>query len=260
MDTELRISPIRAFKDNYIWVIHNQTHAVVIDPGAAGPVLDFLHKNRLSLTAILITHHHSDHVDGIAALVQHYAAPVYGPATEIIPCMSIAVREGNTIALKELALSLSVLDVPGHTAGHIAYYAHGMLFCGDTLFGCGCGRLFEGTAAQMYASLTKFAQLPPSTQVYCAHEYTLDNIAFALAVDPNNPDLQARALTDRDLIAQGKPTLPSSIAAELATNPFLRCQAAAIQRYVAQASGRSWSTPTEIFGQLRLLKNNFVHK
>lgn len=257
MNPDLRISPISAFRDNYIWAIHTSTHAAVIDPGDAGPVLAFLQKNRLQLSAILITHHHHDHVDGIAALLERYSVPVYGPAAEVIPYKSSALQEGNTIELKALALSFRILEVPGHTAGHIAYYAEGMLFCGDTLFGCGCGRLFEGTPAQMHASLTKLAQLPRDSRVYCAHEYTLSNIAFALTVEPNNSDLLARAVADRDRIARGEPTLPSTIGLELDTNPFLRCHLPEVQYYTQHTSNHPLPTVTEVFGSLRTLKNNF---
>lgn len=258
MNTDLHIHPISAFKDNYIWVIHNHTHAAMIDPGDAEVVFAYLQQHQLTLTAILITHHHHDHVDGNAALVQRYQVPVYGPDIGVIPCLSQAVQEGNTIELKELALTLQVLDVPGHTADHIAYYADGMVFCGDTLFGCGCGRLFEGTAAQMFASLTKLAQLPPSTQVYCAHEYTLNNIAFALNIEPNNAALLTRTEIDRDRVARGQPTLPSSIALELATNPFLRCHLPDLHRYAQQTTSHSLDNPVAVFATLRTLKNNFV--
>lgn len=257
MNPDLRISPISAFRDNYIWAIHTSTHAAVIDPGDAGPVLAFLQKNRLQLSAILITHHHHDHIDGIAALLERYSVPVYAPAAEVIPYKSSALQEGNTIELKALALSLRILEVSGHTAAHIAYYAESMLFCGDTLFGCGCGRLFEGTAAQMLASLTKLAQLPGDTRVYCAHEYTLSNIAFALTVEPNNSDLLARAVSDRDRIAHGEPTLPSTIALEQATNPFLRCHLPHVRHYAQQVSDHPLPTTTEVFSILRTLKNNF---
>ncbi len=258
MITHLHIHPISAFKDNYIWVIHNQSHAVVVDPGEAEVVIAFLEQHGLTLCAILITHHHADHVGGNEALTQRYKVPVYGPAAEIIPCMSQAVREGNTIELKELALTLQVFDIPGHTAGHIAYYTESMVFCGDTLFGCGCGRLFEGTAAQMYTSLSRLGRLPPTTRVYCAHEYTLSNIAFALHVEPDNADLLARAATDRDHIAYQQPTLPSSIALELATNPFLRCHLPHFHRYAQQMSDQAVDSDVDVFSILRTLKNKFA--
>lgn len=258
MITSLHIHPISAFKDNYIWVIHNHSHAVVIDPGDAEVVFTYLQQHQLTLSAILITHHHHDHVDGNADLVQRYQVPVYGPAAGVIPCLSQAVQEGNTIELKDLGLTLQVLEVPGHTTDHIAYYADGMVFCGDTLFGCGCGRLFEGTAAQMFTSLTKLSQLPPSTQIYCAHEYTLDNIAFALKVEPHNSALLARAEIERNRIAHGQPTLPSNLALELATNPFLRCHLPDVRRYAQHMHDQPVDNAVQVFASLRTLKNNFV--
>lgn len=257
MNTDLHISPISAFKDNYIWVIHNHSHAAVIDPGDAEVVIAFLQRHQLTLTSILITHHHHDHTGGNAALVKLFNVPVYGPAHESIPYLSQAVQEGNTISLKEFALDLQVLDVPGHTAGHIAYYTGSMVFCGDTLFGCGCGRLFEGTPAQMLASLTKLSQLPATTRIYCAHEYTLNNIAFALSIEPDNPALLARAKTDHERIKHGQPTLPSNITLELATNPFLRCHLPDLRRYAEQTAAKPVDTVVEVFGLLRSLKDEF---
>ena len=257
MITKLHISPIRAFADNYIWVIHNNSQAAVIDPGDAAVVIAFLQQHQLTLTSILITHHHHDHVGGIAALVNLFNIPVYGPASETIPHLTVGVQEGNTVRLQEFALDLQVLDIPGHTSGHIAYYGEAMLFCGDTLFGCGCGRLFEGTPAQMLASLTKLSHLPATTGIYCGHEYTLSNIEFALSLEPDNSALLCRAQIDRNLIALGQPTLPSSIAMELTTNPFLRCHTPQLQGYVSQISGKSVNATVEVFSILRALKNNF---
>lgn len=257
MNTSLHITPIAAFSDNYIWVIHNQRHAVVVDPGDANAVSAYLRTHNLSLSAILITHHHHDHTGGNEALVRAFSVPVYGPARESIPQLTHPLTEGSTIRFEELGLELQVLDVPGHTAGHIAYYADNMLFCGDTLFGCGCGRLFEGTPAQMLASLTKLGQLPANTSVYCAHEYTLGNIAFALTLEPDNPALQARAKTDHEHLAAGRPTLPSTIAMELATNPFLRCHLPSLHNAAERAAGHSIIDTIEVFSTLRLLKNDF---
>lgn len=257
MDTDLHITPIAAFSDNYIWVIHNQRHAAVIDPGDANVVIEFLRQHKLTLIAILNTHHHHDHTGGNAALVHAFNVPVYGPARETIPHLTQPLVEGNTLRLAELNLSLQVLDVPGHTAGHIAYHATDMLFSGDTLFGCGCGRLFEGTPAQMLASLTKLGQLPINTSVYCAHEYTLGNIAFALSLEPDNAALQARAETDRSKINVGLPTLPSTIAMELATNPFLRCHLPSIRLAVEKITGKPANNTVDIFSTMRTLKNDF---
>ena len=178
------IVPIRAFQDNYIWCLRRGTAAVVIDPGDANPVLDYLANEDLRLAAILTTHHHGDHVGGNTTLLSKYNVPVFGPALEKIPGITRPLREGDAIEVPGVGLHLRVLDVPGHTAGHIAYYGEGLLFCGDTLFSCGCGRLFEGTAAQMHSSLSKLAARPRDTLVYCAHEYTLSNLRFARAADP----------------------------------------------------------------------------
>ena len=189
----MHVHPVPAFSDNYLWVLHDDTHAVAIDPGDARPVIDYLAAQSLTLVAILCTHHHADHVGGVESLLDFLQLrgniPVYGPANERIPARTHALREGDRVAIPELSAHFSVLDVPGHTAGHIAYHGHDLLFCGDTLFACGCGRLFEGTAAQMTASLTKLKSLPPQTKVFCAHEYTMGNIKFAEAVEPGNADL-----------------------------------------------------------------------
>ena len=249
--------PIPAFDDNYIWVIHNQRHAVVVDPGDAAPVLKYLNQAGLQLDAILITHHHADHVGGNVELLAQFDAPIYGPALERIPMMTHPLREGDRVHLPLLGLQFNVLDIPGHTSGHIGYYGANSLFCGDTLFGCGCGRLFEGTATQMHASLSKLAALPDDTQVYCAHEYTLGNIRFAKAVDPNNPVLAQRETQDQQSRAQNHPTLPSTIAWEKATNPFLRCSEPAIIEAASNHAGRTLSDTTDIFAALRDWKNRF---
>lgn len=257
MDTPLLISPVRAFSDNYIWVIHNRRYAAVVDPGDADPVHDFLAQNNLTLCGILITHHHADHTGGITDLVRTGDVPVFGPATENIPRMNRPVTEAETVHLAPLQLTLQVIEVPGHTLGHVAYFGHGWLFSGDTLFGCGCGRLFEGTSAQMLTSLEKLCQLPAGTQVFCAHEYTLDNIAFALTVEPDNLVLRARAQHDHERIANHQPTLPSSLGLEMATNPFLRCDEPTVRQYVEHLAGNSINHPVEIFSHLRQMKNHF---
>lgn len=255
MDTPLHTHPIAAFNDNYIWAVHNQQHVIIVDPGDAQVVIAFLQAHALQLAAILVTHHHHDHVGGIAALLDKYPVPVYGPAHENIPHRTHPLTEGDALHIAELGLSLSVLDIPGHTAGHIAYYGAGSVFCGDTLFGCGCGRLFEGTPAQMLNSLDKLAQLPPDTAVYCAHEYTLGNIAFALTLEPDNLALQQRALHDQLLRHQHLPTLPSTIAIEKATNPFLRCHLASLQHKMGFPLGTASTLAT--FSAIRTLKNQF---
>ena len=254
----LNIVPVRAFTDNYIWIIHNHRHAAVVDPGDAVPVLDFLQHKDLQLVAILNTHHHNDHVGGNAALLKEFPVPVYGPAQESIPTVSHPLREGGSVYLAELALTLKVLDIPGHTAGHIAYYGANLLFCGDTLFACGCGRLFEGTPQQMYSSLQKLAVLPDETKVYCGHEYTLANIHFAMAVEPGNPALFELESEMKRLLAQGIPTLPSTVIRERATNPFLRCNQSEVIQSAGNYVGSSLTDPVSVFAAIRNWKNDFV--
>jgi hydroxyacylglutathione hydrolase len=258
------IIPLRALKDNYIWVIRDHCHAAVVDPGEASPVLDYLRREKLKLIAILNTHHHNDHVGGNAALLQEFSVPVYGPGREPISTLTHHLREcrekeneESIVYLAEFSLSLRVLDIPGHTAGHIAYYGANMLFCGDTLFGCGCGRLFEGTAQQMVQSLEKLSDLPSATLVYCGHEYTLNNIRFARMVEPGNQALIEREQTVENLRRQNAPTLPSTIALEKTTNPFLRCGQPEIIRNASEHAGRELSDPVSVFAALREWKNNF---
>ena len=255
----ITIHPIPVFNDNYIWIIHNQDHAVVVDPGDALPVLTYLDDNKLQLVAILITHHHHDHVGGNTTLLEKFSVAVYGPENEVISTLTHRVSEGAEIQFKELSLSLSVLDVPGHTLGHIAYYGlineDSVLFCGDTLFVCGCGRIFEGTASQMYASLQKLRGLPDETLVYSTHEYTLDNISFSRTVDPKNTALKKLEINMQNLRHRGIPTLPSSIATEKANNPFLRCNQPEIISNVSNHVGKALSEPVEVFAALRHWKN-----
>jgi hydroxyacylglutathione hydrolase len=253
----LNIYPVRAFKDNYIWIIHDQHYAAIVDPGSATPVLTYLQQQKLQPIAILSTHHHHDHTAGNVTLLQAFTMPVYGPAHENIPGLTHGLREGDTLHLTELSLDLAVLDIPGHTAGHIAYYGGKSLFCGDTLFACGCGRIFEGTAQQMYASLQKLANLPNETLVYCTHEYTLSNVHFAKVVDADNPVLAQRA---NEIEAQRKhntPTLPSTLAIEKATNPFLRCTQPAIIHAANQHSGKILPDSISVFTEIRKWKDTF---
>ena len=253
----VQIHPVAAFEDNYLWVVEDGRNAAVVDPGDAVPVQAFLESRGLALTAILATHHHGDHVGGLAALAARWKCEVFGPAGERIAGLTTTLAEGDRLTVPGLGLELSVLDVPGHTAGHIAYVGEGFVFCGDTLFACGCGRLFEGTPAQMLASLAKLAALPPDTRVYCAHEYTLSNIRFAQAVEPGNAMLAERKARDAASRAAGRPTVPSTIAVELDTNPFLRSASPEIAAAASRHAGRRLATPVEVFTAVRQWKNDF---
>lgn len=254
----LDVISVRAFNDNYIWLIRSpdRRYAALVDPGDAHPAIQALEAENLKLVALLITHHHGDHTGGIRALLSRYPSlAVFGPANERIPNRTHPLVEGDTVTLPELAISLQVLDVPGHTAGHIAYYGGGALFCGDTVFGAGCGRLFEGTPVQMHASLGKLAALPGETLIYCAHEYTLDNIAFAKWVEPDNADLLQRERDAKALRAGKQPTVPSSLALELRTNPFLRYDVPAVIAAASQFAGRKLAAGAETFGAVRHWKD-----
>jgi hydroxyacylglutathione hydrolase len=253
----VQIVPIAAFSDNYLWLVVRGGRAAVIDPGDPAPVRRELARRGLTLAAILVTHHHGDHVGGVAALAQDGGAPVYGPRSEDIAARTRAVGEPDHIDV--LGLQWQVLDVPGHTRGHIAFHvaAAQALFCGDTLFGAGCGRLFEGTPAQMLASLDKLAALPPSTRVYCAHEYTLSNLRFALAAEPANPALQARQQRCTAQRERGEPTLPSTLGEELATNPFMRCDQPALRAAAEARRPGAGRSRVETFAALREWKNGF---
>jgi hydroxyacylglutathione hydrolase len=258
-DRMLQVTPVRAFTDNYIWLIHSPRDArtvVVVDPGDADPVLHALAAERLQLGAILLTHHHGDHVGGVARLLQEHAVPTFGPAGEVLPCDPTRLREGDEVVLPELGLRFDVLDVPGHTSGHIAYFGHGAVFCGDTLFSGGCGRLFEGTAEQMATSLTKLASLPEDTAVYCAHEYTVSNLLFGLAVEPDNGDSRAYLEKCRSQRARNEATVPSNIRQERNVNPFLRCHQETVKQAAEARAGRRLNR-TEVFAVIRQWKDGF---
>ena len=254
---ELHIEPVPAFKDNYLWLLVRGKRAAIVDPGDAAPVEQRLERDGLKLETIVVTHHHGDHIGGVARLKERYGAHVLGPAGEMIPGRDTALTEGDRVEV--LGVPMEVIDVPGHTSGHIAYYApaHGLLFCGDTLFAAGCGRLFEGTPQQMHRSLSKLARLPGNTRVYCAHEYTLANIKFARAVEPNNAALRQREADCRAMRDQNIPTVPSTIAEELATNPFLRSNEPTVQRAAEGQESGAGADPVATFAAIRAWKNRF---
>jgi len=251
----LEIVPLPAFQDNYIWALRKGASVAVVDPGDADPVKDYLAREGLTLAAILATHHHPDHVGGIAELVAMRAVPVIGPRGEPIPALTRPVAGGDAVEIAPLDIAFTVLDIPGHTRAHVAYYGAGALFCGDTLFACGCGRVFEGTAEQMHASLQRLAGLPDETKVYCGHEYTLANIRFAREVDPRNAALAARETQARKLREAGRPTLPSTLGEERATNPFLRCGDPAVVESANKYLGARVSDPVRVFAAIRDWKN-----
>jgi hydroxyacylglutathione hydrolase len=259
--TRIRIEPINAFTDNYIWLIEDGKHAVVVDPGQAEPVLHALKAAGLTLTAILLTHHHQDHVGGVKDILKQWVVPVYGPAMEELPVCDHRLSQGDRVSLTAPHIELQVLDVPGHTAGHIAYTGQidgePVLFCGDTLFVGGCGRVFEGTPAQMLESLDKLAALPEQTQVYCAHEYTLSNLRWALTVDAENPALigfEHMAIATRQA---NQPTVPSQIGLEKRCNPFLRTRIPSVVKAASEWAGHTLDGPVEVFAALRNWKNGF---
>lgn len=262
--SNMKVSMIKAFSDNYIWAItssNSQTMALV-DPGDAEVCIKFIKDNQKKLSTILITHHHHDHVGGIQKLVQYcqdnaWPLTIYGPENENIPHCDIKVNEQSKVSLSDLAIEFSVLDLPGHTAGHIAYLAQDNLFCGDTLFSGGCGRLFEGTAQQMLNSLEKLSALPEKTHVYCAHEYTKANLDFALTVEPSNAELVHYYNQVQNKRAQNIATIPSSILLEKKINPFLRCQQESIQESAAEYSGEKVNTKLATFTAIRAWKDNF---
>jgi hydroxyacylglutathione hydrolase len=253
----LEIIPLPAFNDNYIWMIVNAPYAVVVDPGDASVVSDFLQQRQLQLKAILITHHHHDHTGGAAALAQQTQATIFGPANSSFNGIDQPLQDGEQHELPNIQMHFTVFTTPGHTLDHICYYSAPHLFCGDTLFAAGCGRLFEGTATQMHHSLSKIAALPTATKIYCAHEYTLSNLQFAAACEPHNSAITKRQQHCQAQRAQGQPTLPSVLTDELTTNPFLRSNQATIQQAAEQFSGQTLNTNAEVFAAIRAWKDQF---
>ena len=254
----LDIQGIPAFDDNYIWCLcaPGAGQAAVVDPGDEDPVLAFLEAGNLTLSDILITHKHGDHTGGVRALKQVYPdAVVWGPAEEPIPMREVALTEGAAVSVGGGAVTLTVLEVPGHTEGHVAYLGEGLLFCGDTLFAGGCGRVFSGTHQQLHRSLQRIARLDPDTSVFCAHEYTLANLGFARWVEPDNADIAQRIRETEEARAQDRPTVPSLLAQELATNPFLRTTEPAVIDAASDWAGRALLTSEEVFIALRTWKD-----
>ena len=258
---DLAVTRVPAFEDNYFWLIHGAGSAArkvaVVDPGDAGPVLKALDASHLTLAVVLVTHHHADHVGGVAALAERFGVRVYGPAGEAIPARTHALKGGDEVDLLDLGLRFRVFDVPGHTAGHIAYYGHGALFCGDTLFSGGCGRLFEGTPSQMLASLDRLAALPPETQVYCAHEYTASNLRFAAAVEPGNAALREYSGVVSALRARNQATIPTTIGLETRINPFLRTRLPSVREAATAHAGKKLTDDAAAFAVVREWKNGF---
>lgn len=256
----LEVTPVRAFADNYIWLIHGATdrsRVVAVDPGDGPAVERALQERGLSLAALLVTHHHRDHTGGVEGLVARFGIPVFGPARESIPGTPRPLGEGDEVTLAELGLGFRVMDVPGHTAGHIAYVGHGAVFCGDTLFSGGCGRLFEGTPAQMLDSLTRLADLPRATRVYCTHEYTMNNLRFARVADPGNAATAAYEEACMQKRNRDEPTLPSTIGLEREINPFLRCEDANVKQAAESHAGRRLMDTAAVFAAVRQWKDQF---
>jgi hydroxyacylglutathione hydrolase len=259
-NTHLNVRPVRAFADNYIWLIEAPAapgSLIAVDPGDAAPVLAELKRSGTSLAAILLTHHHNDHIGGVPELLRHASVPVIGPDDDRIALRSQTVCDQERCELQDLGLSFEILQVPGHTVSHIAFFGHGALFCGDTLFSAGCGRMFEGTPTQMTASLERLRALPPETRVFCGHEYTAANLRFALTVEPDNQtalEYQDKVKGVRDA---GEPSLPSTLDLEIRVNPFLRCDQPSVSAAAEFRAGMPLPSPAHVFAVLRAWKDTF---
>ena len=255
----LEIIPLPALKDNYIWLLKNKIsrHVAIVDPSEAEPVLELIKSEGLIPIAIMITHHHWDHVGGIPAITEQFDIPVYTPKTETVTGSTNPVGEGDVVPLPELALNLKIMDVPGHTSGAIAYYNNDMVFSGDTLFTAGCGRMFEGTPPQMHASLSKFKTLADKALLYCGHEYTVGNLKFAASVEPENKAIQERLKLAEHARNLNQPTVPATLAAEKQTNPFLRCEERDVISAASHFAGNKLKDAAEVFAAVRQWKDNF---
>ncbi|MCC5866318.1 MAG: hydroxyacylglutathione hydrolase [Wenzhouxiangella sp.] len=251
----LSVEAIPAFETNYIWAIHNGHDCVLVDPGSSAEPMAFVQRRGLKLCALLLTHHHFDHIGGVDDILARHPVPTWGPKDPRMPQVNQHLAEGDQAQIPELALVFDVLETPGHTTTHIVYHGHDMLLAGDTLFSIGCGRLFEGTPAQMQASLDKLRGLPDQTRVYCAHEYTLDNCRFALQVEPDNPALRERAEQARRLREQDRITLPPTLAEERAANPFLRTREASVIDAANHHQPGTGTAPAAVFGVIRSWKD-----
>lgn len=254
-----KIQPIPAFQDNYIWmIIHRESkQALIVDPGAPEDVIKTLEEHNLSLAGILITHHHYDHTGGVKEICRHHNVPVYGPRHPDLTFCNHICKEGDQIHFPSMALSLNVLEVPGHTLSHIVFYNQDWLFSGDTLFSAGCGRLFEGTPALMLNSLNKLAALPDQTKVFCAHEYTQANLKFAAMIEPENKHIQSRIVQVNTKRAQKAPTLPSTMLIEKLTNPFLRCDQPQVVAAAESKTKQTLESTTAVFSAIRAWKDQF---
>ena len=251
----INATPVPILSDNYVWVLSaiDSASAVVVDPGDADPVLNFLDQSNLNCTAVLLTHHHADHSEGAAEIGENWDCPIYGPIDESISAVTRPVSENDTVTTA--GLTFKVLSVPGHTRGHVAYFGHGHLLCGDTLFTGACGRIFEGTPSQMYDSLSRLAALDPESLVCCAHEYTVANLEFALQVEPENAQLVDRLASARAIRSAGQPTVPSVLKDELATNPFLRCNEPEVVAAASRHTGRQLKPGIDVLAEIRRWKD-----